>query len=214
MGKFYESKLYMLCVWLFEMMKINVLSVVCSLPVFTLGASVSALYASVRSFAKDGTSPSKVFFLTFRKQLKRASLFTVAAIAIVLLTAGDIYIAVTSLSGPLASVFVWIPLIFCIVCVVTFGVLFPILPLFRAGYIQTVKIAFVFTMRYLLRSILCAIVNLMPVLLVLVFPYFMLRFIPIWLLIGFSLLAYSNTKLLLPVYSEIEQLLDEVSAEE
>lgn len=213
MGSFYESKTYMLCVWLFELMKVNVLFVLCSLPVFTLGASTSALYASLRSIAEGGTGATRVFLGTFRKQFKRACCFTAGMIGIVILTVGDICIAGNGLSGPLTPVYIWFPLVFCTVCVVTSGILFPILPIFHAGYVQTMKIAFVFTMRYILRSVLCFAVNLVPVLLLLIRPQLVLGYVPVWLLLGFSFLAYGNTKLLLPVYSEIERLLEEVSNE-
>jgi len=213
MGKFYESKLYALCTWMYELMKINVLFVLCSLPVFTLGPSFSAMYSALRNLEVDGTASPKVFLHTFHKQFRRASLFTLLFVAIMLLILGDIYIANHYFPGALIPLFVWIPLIFGIVCLITSSMLFPILPLFHAGHVHTIKIAFVFTMRYLLKSILCSVVNLLPVLLLLMVPNLILQFVPIWLLIGFSFLAYGNTKLLLPVYSEIDQLLDEVSAE-
>lgn len=212
MGNFYESKLYVLCTWIYELMKINILFVLCSLPVFTLGPSISAMYSALRKLAEEGAVSPKVFVQTFRKQFRRASGFTLLFFAVILLILGDIYIATHHFSGALTPLFVWIPLIFGIVCIITSSILFPILPLFHAGHVHTVKIAFVFTMRYLPKSILCSAVNLLPALLLLMVPNLILQFVPIWLLIGFSLLAYGNTKLLLPVYSEIEQLLDEVSA--
>ena len=57
MGKFYESKLYHFAQLVYELVKLNVVAVVCSLPVVTAGAAWAALYCGIDAMADGSASP-------------------------------------------------------------------------------------------------------------------------------------------------------------
>ena len=74
MGKFYESKFYQYALLAFELMKLNVVAVVCSLPVVTIGAVWTGMYAAVSELSNDSGSTVKNFFAGFKKNFLRSTL--------------------------------------------------------------------------------------------------------------------------------------------
>ena len=92
MGKFYESKLYHFAQLVYELGKLNVVAVVCSLPVVTAGAAWAALYCGIDAMADGSASPVSVFFASFRKYFKRATLHWLFLLFFLILAAGDLII--------------------------------------------------------------------------------------------------------------------------
>ena len=58
-----DSKFMALCVRLVALCKINLLWLLCSLPVFTIGASTCAMLASLTAMRQEEDCGARVFFL-------------------------------------------------------------------------------------------------------------------------------------------------------
>ena len=63
----YESKPMQILMYIADLVILNVLFVLCSIPIFTIGASHAALYSAIRTLQdpEDDTSVTKAFFAWF-----------------------------------------------------------------------------------------------------------------------------------------------------
>ena len=76
-----------------ELAWLNILWVVCSLPVFTLGASTAALCTAVRNMIREsGHWNSAAFFRAFRDNFKKSTLLWLILLAALALLGADVYI--------------------------------------------------------------------------------------------------------------------------
>lgn len=72
---------------------LNLLWVVCCLPVFTIGASTTALYYAALKMSKDEESyPAKMFFHAFKENFRQATVLWIIMLSIGCLLAADGYI--------------------------------------------------------------------------------------------------------------------------
>jgi len=78
----------------FDLMYLNFMFLICSLPIFTIGASTTALYAVLfkRMRGKD-IKIGKTYFAEFKANFKQATLFWVPYILIVAFLAADVYVS-------------------------------------------------------------------------------------------------------------------------
>ena len=68
-----DSKFTAMCVRLVQLTKINLLWLLCSLPLFTVGASTCAMLACLTAMQQEEACGAKVFFRFFRLHCKRAT---------------------------------------------------------------------------------------------------------------------------------------------
>lgn len=209
MGKFYESKLFHFAQLVYELMKLNVVAVVCSLPVVTVGAAWSALYCGVDALRSGEASPVSVFFSSLKKHFRRATLHWLFLLFFLILAAGDLIIFNTFSAEEIPAAAVVIPLIITAFAMLAAGFLFPLIPVVKAGFRQTVNIALVFSLKYFLRSFFVLILNVLPFALLYVRTSLFLRALPVWLLVGFAAIAYGNALVIQPAVDEILEILEE-----
>ena len=209
MGKFYESKLYHFAQLVYELVKLNVVAVVCSLPVVTAGAAWAALYCGIDAMADGSASPVSVFFASFRKYFKRATLHWLFLLFFLILAAGDLIIFNTFSEEEIRPVAAVLPLILTAFAMLAAGLLFPLIHVVTAGFRQTINISLVFSLKYFLRAFFVLLLNVLPFALLYYRTAWFFRTIPVWLLVGFAAIAYANTLVLQPAVNEILGILEE-----
>ena len=94
-----DSKLFSIMTMLMELAEINVMFLLCSLPIVTMGAAASSMYESLWLMQKygEGGFSAKHFLSTFRRTLKRAApVGCVGLLAIVLLINNLVYVAASA----------------------------------------------------------------------------------------------------------------------
>ena len=92
MGFFsYDSKFGQLLDKFFNSCYLNLLWLVCSLPLFTVGASTTALYYVTLKIARGGeeTSVTRMFFRSFRENFRQSTVLWLILLVVGLLLAGD-----------------------------------------------------------------------------------------------------------------------------
>ncbi len=173
--------------WLGDMIMLNFIFLLCCIPVITLGASFTALSSVTRKISRrEEGSIIKDFFASFRQNFKQATviwlLFAVLGAGLIFnirLPAGPggegVLTAVKTLSGFLLIVYA-----------LTITYAFPLLARFDNTVLNTLKNAFLLSVRFLPRTILLMVLNLFPVILVI----FYTAFLPFFLLAGPSVISY------------------------
>lgn len=167
-----------------DLILLNVLWFVCSLPVLTLGASACALYEVTMRYAlHEDPAVVRTFFQAFKRCFKKA-------MAVFFIFAG----AGLFLALDLWCAFQWevrirflIVVVILAVCYFYLAVLshvFPVLTYFDGGVRESIRKAFVLSMSNGIFTVFIMVINLLPVFLILLFPYYFGQILFFYFILG------------------------------
>ena len=184
-----------------DLIILNLLYIITSIPIFTLGASTTALYAVMKSPDENVYSSSlfKNYFRAFFKNFRKSTvLFLILLIpAAVILV--NLYILLAGLMED--SI---INYILCAVPIVVFifawNYVFPLTAKFENTIRGTFANAFVLSVAHLPTTIVLTVLNLLPLAVFFFFTNFFYKTLMIWVLLAFSLIAKINSLLLKRVF--------------
>ncbi|MDO4651030.1 MAG: DUF624 domain-containing protein [Eubacteriales bacterium] len=140
------------CLWL-----LNILWVICSLPIFTIGASTTALIYSTRKLRNDDGYPIQNFFASFKENFKQATL-----IWLIYLAAGAMLlfsiIFWNQMKSPVARILWAVSLFFAAVYSATLLYVFAIQSRFYNGVFATIKYAFFMSYVNIVETVLMGLI--------------------------------------------------------
>lgn len=176
---------------------LNMLWTLCCLPVVTVGASTSALYACLFNLrrGKDAYGP-KTFFREFRANLRAGTAATLSAIVIAAVILMD-YLIVRRYFGFAGFLFVGLP---AMAVIMTCIYLFPILCFFRDPFGTACRNAFLMSLRHFGYSVLMLVNSALPLLLTIFFHTATHVFLYLWIVLGTAGTAYLNSRILLKIF--------------
>lgn len=186
-----------------DIMILSVLWVVCSLPVFTVGAATTALYyASMRSVRQEG-SVFKDFFRAFRDNFKKSLMFTLLLAGAVLLIAGDFWIfSKVQLAGESVLRVILYAVTFLLIMITSY--FFPLLARYDAATKAHIKNAFLLSVSSPLTTMVIVAMNSAPVLLFLIKPVWFFRVLPFITILWVGMAAQINSRILLKLFEKIQ----------
>ncbi len=156
----YESKFSQLLLKLCYACYLNLLWFVCSIPIFTVGASTTALYYTSLKIVRDEDSHvGATFFRAFRENFKQATVLWLILLAVGLFLAGDGYILYhlrQSTEGTMAVVWTLIlalVIAIAIVYVIVLEYVFPLVASVSNTNTAMLKNAFLIGTHYLFATI-------------------------------------------------------------
>ena len=162
---------------------LNLLFLVCSLPVFTAGASLTALYGGLRASIKKEPC-YKAFFCTFRKSFVRSTLAWLILLPVnIFFISNLIFNIYYWAQGSL--VFLFVSAVFALVFLGFSTVLFLFYSRFEASLLQLFQYSAKLFFDYPIRSVIVGLLSWFPF----VLPFFALGF-QIFLLLGLVWLFY------------------------
>lgn len=170
-----------------DLLILNIVYLLCCIPIVTIGASTTALYYITMKMTKDEESYIvKGFFKAFKDNFKQATIIWLIALFAIMVIWGDIWILTktTFLIGKILLVLIGIIIL---VLLFTMLYLFPVLARFENTIINTIKNAFLISIVNLPYSILLLIIMAVPIIFFIFFYYYVL---PLFFFIGFSLVAF------------------------
>lgn len=190
---------------LFELMVLNVVTILCSLPVFTMGAAVSALYDTVWRMRKNEGTLLRNYFRAFGANFKGAT-----AMYIPLLLTGLIFgynfllVAMNHQSG---QGYILVPLGICFaVWAIITAWAFPLQTRFENTVIRIYVNALLCGLQYLPRTIAMVLLNVFPWVLLVAAPVQFLKFSVLWMLLWFAGAAYLNLIMLTKPLERLTEL--------
>lgn len=180
---------------------LNILWILCSIPIFTIGASTSAMYSVLFAYRRKETdSVLKPFFVAFKRAFVKGTICWVILLALIVALGYDVILLIY---GAELDLFLCIPVILVGLLVIIVGAyFFPQLALFDNRPVAMVKNCFLLFILYPLQSIAVVILTLFPLILFLFIPQLFWFTFLLWVLIGISLLGYINTFLLLMIFKK------------
>lgn len=187
-----------------DLVILNVLWLLCCLPVVTAGASTTAMYHVARHLQEESTSSvTRDFFRSFKSDFRQA---TPVYLLLLIPTAAVVMNAwiLSAQSSDVVPVYVraiWMVSALMLTFVVSF--VYPVMAYFDDTVWKTLRTAAVLAVAKLPRTVLISAINLLPIIMLFVSLPFFLRSSIFWLLIGGSLTAYLNMLILRPVFKKI-----------
>lgn len=188
MGKIFdlESPLFSFLSKMADLIWLNILTAVCCIPVFTIGASLTALnYVVLKMVRNEEGYITRSFFKSFKQNFKQATVIWLIILAVIIVLAGDFYILrYAAIEFP-----DWLRMVlFAVTVMLLIAVMhvFPVLAKFENTIRNTFKNSFLMGILSLPKTILMIICWIIPV----VVGLFVYQIIPLVLAFGISLPAY------------------------
>ena len=198
-----------------DLFMLNVVFVICCLPVVTIGASLTALhYVTLKMARNEESYIIRSFFKSFKQNFKQSTIINL----IMLLIAGVLYFdtnIVRQMGGSMSKVLYIIFIALGIIYLAVFLYIYPVLAKFYNSVKNTFRNAFLMSIMHLPYTILMALITIAPAAIFFI-PDFRVQSVAILLFIfvGFALLAFINGHFLVKIFDNyIIPEKDEISEE-
>lgn len=187
-----------------DLLLVNLLFVVCSLPIVTIGASATAMYYVLGRIRRQEGTVTKDFFRSFRENFRQATLYW----GILLLAALALYWNFRLISGWTGTLYSAMMVLLILVSwfAVSWGsIVFPLLSRFDNTAAATARNAGILVFAIPLRTLAAVAVNALPVVLAVFLPGLFALVAVLWLFCLFSAGAYAILSLLSSVFARLEK---------
>ena len=181
-----------------NLVALNLLWIICCIPIFTAGAATTALYHTIIQFhTQQDDAVLRPFFRAFRSNFKQSTLLWLATSLPIGLVVFDLVYLISWEKGT--------PILFLLLICVVFilGIqlhLFPMIARFDMKAGALIRTAASLVLLHLPMTLLVMIMNALPIMVYAYDPMMFLQSGLIWLGIWFALVAYINGKILLRIW--------------
>ena len=184
-----------------NLMLLNILAMICCIPIFTAGASLTALhYMSLKIVRGEECYIMRGFFKSFKQNFKQATIVWLLLIVAVLFIIFDYTVIGFSEEGGIAYWYGVVVGAFAIFIAFTATMVFPIMAKFSNTTIRTIKNAMAISVLKFPQTILMLIMYSIPVLITL----FFMQLLPMVLMFGFSMPVYGSAVLYNKFFLKLE----------
>lgn len=179
---------------LFDLMILNVLTVLLSLPVITMGAAATALYDAVWRLKHNCGSLIRDYWRSFCSNFKQATGLWLFLLFFGILLGYNVLLLIGGQAGIALMI---IPMLLgAVVWVIISAWIFPLQSRFEDTIGRTIINALLCGLRFLPRTVAMSVLNLGPWVLLVLAPEIFFRWGLIWAFLWFGVAAYSNICLL------------------
>lgn len=186
-----------------DIMILNVLVIVFSIPVFTAGAAITAAYSVAYKMVKNEESYIvKGFWKAFKENFKQSTVIWLIFLAVFMILFFDYRIIFFS-EVELNKLVQYGVLAVTAIIAMGFSFVFPIQARFSNTVKNTIKNAFLMAISHLPSAILFVVSYAVPVLLF----YFLPQILPVILMLGCGLLPYLKSFLFLKIFKKYELMI-------
>lgn len=203
--------------WINRMGKIailNMLWLLCCIPIVTIGASTAAMYRIAMDLAqkRDDVSVFGDFFRAFRSNFKHGTLVWLILLLPTALVMLNLLMLITGGLGYTMSTYIVClipvpPLLFI------YAYVFAYVATFEDKPMRTIINSAILSIANFLKTLLMVVLNLLPFIVYVFATEIFVRFLFVWLLFAFALIAYLNSKLILKVFAPYMKKDEEGAAE-
>lgn len=186
----------------FDMAYLNVLCLICCIPVITIGPAITALYYCMLKISRDrDSSITKMFFHSFKTNMKQGSLMTLIFLGLIFFFVADI----VACSVIEVNYLKYIKIILFLILAILFMVIsyaFPLLAQFENTIANTLKNAVVIGFANMGSTFVIIVLNAIPIVLFVYAPGMFLLTLPIWFFGGLSIIVMINCKIFVKLFDK------------
>ena len=184
-----------------DLIMLNVVFLICCLPIVTIGASLTALhYVTLKMARNEESYIVRSFFKSFKQNFKQATIINLIMLAVATILYMDLRI-VGNIGGTMSQVLYIVFIAFGILYLMVFLYIYPVLAKFYNTTRQTFINAFLMSVRHLPYSIVMLLISMSPYL---IFRIESARVqslvIMLFVLMGAALIAYINSHFLVKIF--------------
>ena len=188
-----------------NLVALNILWLICCIPIFTIGASLTALYDVV--FRLDTPREGKVFsayFLAFRKNFKQSTPTWLLLLAVIAVSCVNM-VYFSNMSGTFGYLLFLISAAILVNGILVLSYVFPLISQFDNTFFNTLKNSLLLCVANLPRALLIAVINCFPWALMLLHLYTFIQIGFIWFSLYFAAAAYFNSRVLMKVFDPLKE---------
>lgn len=183
-----------------DLIILNVVFLVCSIPLITIGASTTALYyVTLKMTRNEESYLARSFLKSFKENFKQSTLIWLILLAAMFLLRAD-FIITDAVSGSLVSVFRYLLMVIAFFVTMIFLYIFPLQAKFENTVKNTFRNALLMSIRHLPSTLLMLVITTVPMGITLSIPIVFLYGLLVWILLGFSLTALINSRFLVKIF--------------
>ena len=202
----YENPFIQFLVRVGDLMILNALFILCSLPVVTLGASLTAMHRVTQNMLFEQEAPIiKSFFRAFRQNFKQSTLAWLVELVVIVSLVCDVLLVMAYFDGGLAKAMYILVAVLAILVAGVFSYLMPLIARYENGMRQQVYNAVVLAIIKLPKTVLLMLLNLLPVILLLISVPVFVQTLIFWVIIGFAFVSFLTSSILKPVFQQLEK---------
>ncbi|MCM1043950.1 MAG: DUF624 domain-containing protein [Candidatus Gastranaerophilales bacterium] len=184
-----------------DLMWLNILTMICCIPIFTIGASFTALhYMALKIVRDEECYITKGYFKSFLENFRQSTLIWLLMILVAVILGGDLYI-ILKMDMEINRVIQVVIMAIGVMVLMTAVMVFPMQAKFANPIIRTLKNSFVVAILQFPKTFLMLILLTFPV----VICILSWRLVPIAFLFGFSLPALLSAMLYNKSFLKMEQ---------
>ena len=193
-----------------DLMWLNILTMICCIPVFTAGAALTALdYMALKIVRNEEGYITKGYFKAFKENFKQSTLIWLVFLVVGGVLAVD-YRIMTTADIELNGVVRMLILVFCMLTLFTLMYVFPVQAKFANPVKVTIWNSFVFGIVQFPKTILMLVLYVLPY----VLGYFLPQILPVVFVFCLSLPALLSAKLYNKFFLRMEEQIMERQAAE
>lgn len=190
-----------------DLMILNLLTIVCMIPLVTAGAALTAMHYQVLKIVRDEECYIvKGYFKAFKENFKQSTIIWLILLAVGLVLGGDFYIMYTS-ESEFHVIFQAVLGAVCIFALFTLIYVFPVQAKFANSVFRTIKNALAMSILQAPKSILMVVLYLIPMGLMIFAP----NILPLTMLFGITLPAFLSAKLYNKFFLKLEDRINEAN---
>lgn len=180
---------------------LNIICVVCCIPVITAGASITAMYyVTLKMVRNEEAYILRSFFKSFKQNFKQATIINLIMLLIGVVLYVDLNVS-KAMQGGAGQIFQIIFMAFVLIYFILFLYVYPVLARFYNTIKNTIKNALFMAIRHFPYKVVMVIIAVCPLLLLLVKSYqIQSTLFVLFLLMGFALIAYCNSYFLAKIF--------------
>lgn len=191
-----------------DLLWLNILTLICCIPIVTAGAALTALnYMALKIVRDEECYITKDYFKSFKQNFRQATIIWILLLFAILFLAYDYYV-LGNINGDFIFVIQIVIATVAVALYFTALYVFAVLAKFDNTVFRTIKNAFLMSIMQLPKTILMAVLYLAPALL---FVYFS-DVSPLMIMFGLSLPAWLSALLYNKFFKKLEEQITEAAA--
>ena len=203
MGRFFsmDNKFFTFMNKVADLCILNIICLVCCIPIVTAGASITAMYyVTLKMVRNEEAYIVRSFFKSFKDNFKQATIINLIMIAVGAVLYLDLNVA-KNMPGSAGQIFHVNFMAFVIIYYVLFLYVYPILARFYNTIRNTIKNALFMAIRHLPYTVVMVLIGLCPLLLLFIGSYqIQSTLFALFLVMGFGVIAYCNSFFLVKIF--------------
>ncbi len=193
---------------------LNLLFIVCSLPIITIGASWTAVYyVTVKMVKNEESYIWKDFLKSFRLNFKQATTIWLLNLLVILVLAGDVYIMMTGAVDGIPKVAYLATVVVCVVVIAEMVFVYPMLSHFSNTTINTLKNSLLLAIANLPYTVAFVVITAAPFALI-ISTSWGIKAAPLLLLLGVSGPAYLCSMIWKIIFDKLDPVTEDRGEED